>query len=120
MLLFVMLVAYVLFAVVVYVVCCLLVFCCVFEFVVWRLVQVAGGCVCCIGRIWCFRGICVLLGWLVLPLLLVCLVVLLLLLGISRLVLGCWLPGFMCVFLVACLAGVVTLLVFNVGLFLII
>lgn len=56
-----------------------------------------------------------------LSLLLVCLVVLLLQLSISRLVLGVLASGvYARVFLVACLVGLVALLVFNVGLFLVI
>lgn len=56
-----------------------------------------------------------------LSLLLVCLVVLLLQLSISRLVLGVLASGvYARVFLVACLVGFVALLVFTVGLFLVI
>lgn len=55
-----------------------------------------------------------------LSLLLVCLVVLLLQLSISRLVLGVLAFGVYARFLVACLVGFVALLVFNVGLFLVI
>lgn len=43
LLLFVMLLLMVLFDVAVYVVCWSLVRCCVFELVIWRLVQIAGG-----------------------------------------------------------------------------